>query len=185
MPFRAPAEFTASRRACVAALGAGAFAPAVWGSPGAAPVPDGARLPDVRMNGLNGPDRLLSTYFGRPLLINVWASWCGPCRQETASLERLAWLPTDVPFAVIGISTDDHRERALSWLAASRATISHFLDHRLKLETLLGASRLPLTVLVDAGGRVLARHYGAKEWDAPPLRAMVRRSFLEARGKRS
>jgi thiol-disulfide isomerase/thioredoxin len=135
------------------------------------------------MKGLNGPDRNLSAYFERPLLINVWASWCGPCREEAASLERLAWLPTDVPFAVIGISTDDHRERALGWLAASRATISHYIDHQLQLETVLGASRLPLTVLVEAGGRVLSRHYGAKEWDAPPVRAMVQRTFLEARGR--
>lgn len=166
----------------MAALCAAMLPLAAWGGTGAGPVPEGTRLPDVRMSGLNGPDRLLSTYFGQPLLINVWASWCGPCRQETASLERLAWLPTDVPFAVIGISTDDYRERALRWLAASRASISHFIDRQLQLETMLGASRLPLTVLVDARGRVLSRHYGAKEWDAAPVRAMVRRTFLEARG---
>ena len=182
MRYAPPASIDARRRAGLAALCATALAPAAWSGTGTGPVAVGARLPDVRMSGLNGPDRQLSTYFGQPLLINVWAGWCGPCRQETASLERLAWLPTDVPFAVIGISTDDHRERAVGWLAASRATISHFIDRLLQLETMLGASRLPLTVLVDARGRVLTRHYGAKEWDAPPVRAMVRRTFLEARG---
>ena len=43
------------------------------------------------MAGLNGPQRSLSSYRGRPLIVNVWASWCGPCRAESASLERLSW----------------------------------------------------------------------------------------------
>ncbi|MDH4060150.1 MAG: TlpA family protein disulfide reductase, partial [Aquincola sp.] len=133
---------------------AGAMLPRAASAAGT-PVPIGEVLPDVVMTGLNGPDRRLSTYRGRPLLINVWASWCGPCRQETASLERLAWQASPVPFTVVGVSTDDYRDRALRWLAASNATINHYIDRRLELETMLGASQLPLTVLVDADGRVL------------------------------
>lgn len=143
----------------------------------AAPVAVGHALPDVLMTGLNGPSRRLSSYRGRPLIINVWASWCGPCRAETASLERLAWLPTQEPFAIIGISTDDHRERALRWLQASRATLSHFIDHDVQLETLLGARQIPLTVLVDAQGRVVQRVYGARAWDSAESQALVRRAF--------
>jgi thiol-disulfide isomerase/thioredoxin len=141
----------------------------------------GEALPDVMMAGLNGPDRSLSAYRGRPLLINVWASWCAPCREEAASLERLAWQPAAVQFTVIGISTDDYRERALRWLAASNATISHYLDHDLQLEKLLGASQLPLTVFVDSDGRVLARIYGAKQWDGPAARGLIDKTFSKPR----
>ena len=70
-------------------------------------------LPDVVMAGLNGPHKPLSSYRGRPLIINVWASWCGPCRKEAASLERLAWSEAGSRYTVIGISTDDDRNAAL------------------------------------------------------------------------
>lgn len=140
-------------------------------------VPIGAPLREAVMNGLNGPPRRLSEFRGKPLVINVWASWCGPCRAETASLERLAWRDESRHFAIIGISTDDYRDRAQSWLRQSNATISHYIDRQLELETMLGASRLPLTVFVDANGRVLARVYGAKEWDGPEAMAFVRRTF--------
>jgi thiol-disulfide isomerase/thioredoxin len=140
-------------------------------------VPVGARLREATLDGLNGPVRKLSAFRGRPLIVNVWASWCGPCRAETASLERLAWREDAARYAIIGISTDDYRDRAQAWLRASNATISHYIDHRLELENMLGANRLPLTVFVDADGRVLARVYGAKEWDGPEARQFIERTF--------
>jgi len=126
----------------------------------------GETLPEATMQGLNGPPRQLSDFRGRPLIINVWASWCGPCRAEMASLERLAWLDEFGYLTVIGVSTDDYSERAEALLKASNATISHFIDSRLRIEHMLGASRLPLTVLIDADGRVIEKVFGAREWDS-------------------
>ena len=142
----------------------------------------GERLADVELRGLNGPSRRLGQYFGRPLIINVWASWCGPCREETASLERLAWREGSGRFTVIGISTDDRIDDAQGWLRRSNATISHFIDQHLQLETLLGASRLPLTVLVGADARVLARVYGSRDWDSAPQRAFIASVFASRPG---
>src|SRR5579862_4563329 len=79
-------------------------------------VPVGERLPDAVLEGLNRPPRRLIEFRGRPLLINVWASWCGPCGAEMASLERLAWNDERGDFAIIGISTDDDAEQARAWL---------------------------------------------------------------------
>jgi thiol-disulfide isomerase/thioredoxin len=143
-------------------------------------VPIGQLLGDAPLQPLNGPPRRLADYRGRPLLINVWASWCAPCRQEMASLERLAWLDAARGFDILGISTDDDADAARGWLRSSNATLSHFIDSRLRLETLLGASRLPLTVLVAADGRVLARFYGAREWDSPESLALVAATFARA-----
>jgi len=120
-------------------------------------VPTGGVLREATLQGLNGPPRRLAEYRGRPLLINVWASWCGPCIQEMASLERLAWREDRLPFSVIGISTDDYPEKALAFLNRSNATIRHFIDHDLQMENMLGASTIPLTVLVDANGRCSTR----------------------------
>ncbi len=132
------------------------------------------------MAGLNGPPRSLSSYRGRPLIINVWASWCGPCRAEAASLERLAWSEAGSRYTVIGISTDDYREEALKWLRHSNATVSHYIDSRLTLEHMLGASTIPLTVLVDASGRVVARFRGAREWDSVESIRVIERAFAGA-----
>jgi thiol-disulfide isomerase/thioredoxin len=138
-------------------------------------VPIGANLRDATLKGLNGPPRLLSTFRGRPLLINVWASWCGPCQQEMASLERLAWQ--EPYFSIIGISTDDYADKAEKLLKGTNATISHFIDHDLELENMLGASELPLTVLVDSNGRVLQKIYGARQWDRPDAVRLIEETF--------
>jgi thiol-disulfide isomerase/thioredoxin len=149
--------------------------PSLAGTPGEVPV--GQVLRDATMQGLNSPPRKLSTLRGKPLIINIWASWCGPCRAESASLERLAWGPMGARFNIIGISTDDYADRAKAWLARSNATISHYIDRQLELETMLGARQLPLTILVGADGRVLEKVYGAKEWDGPAARAFIEKTF--------
>ena len=148
----------------------------------AGPQPDGEigigqALPDARLRGLNGPSRTLADYRGQALVINVWASWCGPCRQEMASLERLAWREQVPPLRIIGISTDDDPRQALALLARTNATISHFIDEQLLWEHLLGASTLPLTVLVDAQGHVRDKVHGAQEWDGPQALARIARAL--------
>ncbi len=152
-----------------------AIQPSLAKTPGEVEV--GETLREASMQGLNGPARKLSEFRGRPLIINVWASWCGPCREEMASLERLAWRDDAARYTVIGISTDDYPEAAKAFLKRSNATISHFIDSKLLLENMLGASRLPLTVLVDANGRVLEKVYGAKEWDGPQALGLIDKAF--------
>jgi thiol-disulfide isomerase/thioredoxin len=127
----------------------------------------GGELRDASMQGISTASRRLSDFRGKPLVINVWASWCGPCRQEMGSLERLSRRFGGKQLNVIGISTDDYRDRAQAFVKQFNITFSNFIDHELFLENMLGADRLPLTLLVDAQGRVLAKHYGAKEWDSP------------------
>ena len=143
-------------------------------------VPVGGVLPDANLAGLNGPARALAAFRGRPLIINVWASWCGPCRQEMESLERLAWRDRNQYFAIIGISTDDYPAPARAVLEATHATLSQFIDTGLQMETMLGATRLPLTVLVGPDGRVLQRIYGAREWDSEDSRQLIDAAFGRA-----
>jgi thiol-disulfide isomerase/thioredoxin len=156
---------------CLAIANTGAIAAT------SAEVPIGGILRDAPLQGLNGPPRKLSEFRGRPLIINVWASWCGPCREEMASLERLAWRDGEQYFSIIGISTDDYADRARGLLKNANATISHFIDTGLQMENMLGASRLPLTVLVDADGRVLEKIYGARQWDAADALRLIDDTF--------
>lgn len=139
-------------------------APAHAKTPGEVDV--GSALRDLPMQGLNGPSKKVLDFKGKPLIINVWASWCGPCRAEMGSLDRLA-KRYGKQFTVIGISTDDYPENAKSFLQKSGTAFPMFIDDKpWPLENMLGANRLPLTVLVDADGKVLGKYYGAHEWDS-------------------
>ena len=155
---------------------------AVWalpiafaGTPGEVEV--GGVLREATMQGLNGHARKLSEFRGKPLLINVWASWCGPCRAEMKSLEQLASLKWAARFNVIGISTDDDPDQAKAQLKRTSSTISQFIDSQRIMENMLGASHLPVTVLVDKNGRVVRRMYGAMQWDSPEALGIIGAAF--------
>jgi thiol-disulfide isomerase/thioredoxin len=156
---------------CLCVAPPGAFA----ATPGEVAV--GARLREADLQGLSGKSAKLSDFRGKPLIINVWASWCGPCRQEMASLDRLARRYGGRHFNVIGISTDDYSDRAKAFLQQANTVFPHFIDNRLFMENMLGADRLPLTLLIDADGRVLHKVYGAREWDGAEAVEAISQAF--------
>ena len=129
-------------------------------------VKKGDYLREHKMDSLNGEDKKLSEFKGKPLIINVWASWCGPCRAEMGSLERLAKRFNGKEFNVIGISTDDYHHKAAAFIEQTGITFENYLDSKLVLENMLGANTIPLTILVDDNGRVLEKVRGAREWDS-------------------
>ncbi len=140
-------------------------------------IPVGSLLREATMDGLDGNSRKLSEYKGKPLLINVWASWCGPCRAEMGSLQRLATKFNGKEFNIIGISTDDYRDDALQAIKMSKIEFENFIDHKLVLEKMLGAKTIPLTILVDAEGRILKKVNGAREWDSAEMISDIKQEF--------
>lgn len=145
------------------------------GTPGEVLV--GGQLRDAKMFSVSGPPRMLSSYRGKPLLINVWASWCGPCRAEMSSLQRLSQIDLKKQFTVIGISTDDDAIAASEYVSKSRLSFENFVDHNLLLENMLGANTIPLTLLVDANGRVLAKIRGSHDWVSPASIGLVEQTL--------
>jgi thiol-disulfide isomerase/thioredoxin len=145
----------------VSAISATAFA----STPGEVEI--GGYLREAKLRGFDGKMKRFSDFQGKPLIINVWASWCGPCRAEMGSLNRLAQRYGGKQFNVIGISTDDNGNAAAAFIRQSKISFENFLDSKLFLENMLGADTIPLTVLVDAHGRVLEKARGAYEWDSP------------------
>lgn len=137
----------------------------------------GSVLREAHLNGLSGPDASLSSYRGKPLIINVWASWCGPCRDEMGSIDELARRYGGKQFNVIGISTDDDRNQAAAFLKDSNTTFANYIDDHLIMETMLGANRIPLTILVGADGKVLEKVNGAHDWMSPELLDLIQDTF--------
>ncbi|OGT00616.1 MAG: thiol-disulfide isomerase [Gallionellales bacterium RIFCSPLOWO2_12_FULL_59_22] len=153
--------------ACLLGISATAFA----STPGEVEI--GGYLREATLRGFSGSTKKFSDFKGKPLIINVWASWCGPCRAEMGSLNRLARRYGGKQFNVIGISTDDNGSAAAAFIRKSGVTFENFLDSKLFLENMLGADTIPLTVLVDANGRVLEKVRGSYEWDSPEIIAAI------------
>ena len=140
-------------------------------------IPVGALLPEAQLNGLVGSPGKLSSFRGKPLLINVWASWCGPCRDEMGSIERLSRRYGGKAFNIVGISTDDDYAAAAKFVKVSGVSFPNYIDRNLVLENMLGANRLPLTVLVDAEGRVIKKISGSRAWDSPEAINLITQAF--------
>ena len=153
----------------------GIITPAFASTPGEVMV--GSYLREAALHGLIGKLRKFSEYRGKPLIINVWASWCGPCREEMGSLDRLSRLYGGKKFQVIGISTDDDANAAADYIKQAGVSFETFIDSNVLLENMLGANTIPLTLLVDSHGRVLRKIRGSHEWDSPDYLAFIGETF--------
>lgn len=140
-------------------------------------VAEGGVLRDAILYGFAGDFRRLSELHGKPLIINVWASWCGPCREEMSSLDRLAKKYAGKQFNIIGITTDDDADAALRFMLQAGVQFANYHDHELTWENMLGANRIPLTLLIDARGRVLKKIRGSRQWDSAESTQFIAKTF--------
>lgn len=129
-------------------------------------VDEGGVLREAPLYGFSGDYRKLSELRGQPLIINVWANWCGPCRAEMGSLERLSRRFGGKQFNISGVSTDDHADAAAAFLRQSKVTFDNYRDRNLLLESMAGADTIPLIVLVDAQDRVVRKVRGPRNGTA-------------------
>lgn len=126
----------------------------------------GSFLPDVVLNTLAGvPAASTRELLGRPLVINIWATWCRPCREEMPSLERLSQRISAQGVRVIGITLDDDRNLATEFLHARGLTFPVYgAGDSIQFQSMMGVKSLPETLLVRADGTVAARVSGARDW---------------------
>lgn len=157
---------------------AAAPAPAPAESPHAAPAADGAapllpwrpaRPPRLDATDLAGQRRSLADFAGRPLLVNVWATWCGPCRVEMPSLNALAERLQAQGLHFVALNHGEMPERVRRFLAEVPLHATVLLDRSQTLLKAWGGGALPATFLFDAAGtpRLWAR--GERDWAAPAV----------------
>lgn len=117
-------------------------------------------LPALRLPCLaGGPDVSLAALGTRPVLVNLWASWCAPCREEMPLIED-AYARSGDRIGFLGVNTEDPPSAAASLLADLDVTFAHVVDQEGRLLTELGLPGLPVTLAVASDGRVIDRQVG-------------------------
>jgi thiol-disulfide isomerase/thioredoxin len=123
---------------------------------------DAPAMPAYAAKNLDGTAFTLSDRREKVVLLNVWATWCGPCRYEIPELQALHDKYAPRGFEVIGASVDDADPQVVKDFAGERRmTYPIVLDPEGKIATILDASVLPTTVLIDRGGRIVWKKIGA------------------------
>lgn len=173
----------------VAALAAGAVLRGLLDGPGSAAIgqkrfvlhAQPKQTPPVSFVDSNGAPMQLDHLRGKVLLLNIWATWCAPCREEMPSLDRLQAKLGGPDFEVVALSIDNDA-KGLAQVKAfySQVGIRHlriFQDPTASAGFNLGTAGVPTTLLIDRQGRELGRLTGAAEWDSEDAIKLVRRTI--------
>jgi thiol-disulfide isomerase/thioredoxin len=126
-------------------------------------------LPDVSFVDATGARRHLADFRGKLVLVNLWATWCGPCRKELPALDRLQAKLGGSRFEVVALSIDRAGlPKVGSFLRDLGITkLAIYVDRTGEAARLLGAAGLPTTLLVDRTGEEIGRLAGEASWDGP------------------
>ena len=130
---------------------------------GAALPAAGTRAPDFALNSNSGRNLRLSELRGEVVLINFWATWCGPCRQEMPQLGRLYAQYRAAGFTLLGINIDDNRANAEAMVKKLGVHFPTLFDSDKRVARLYDVDAMPATLLIDRDGRVRYVHRGYRD----------------------
>ena len=145
-----------------AALISASMAIFLAGSADAASIAPGAPAPAFQLHSSASTDVSLSDLKGQVVLINFWASWCGPCRQEMPVLEQLYKKYKSAGFTLIGVNVEPKSADAEGFLKSTPVSFPVLFDPESKVSRLYEVTGMPSTVIVDRAGKVRYIHHGYK-----------------------
>ena len=140
----------------------------VFGTTASAQVEEGVDAPNFTLKNLEGKEVSLSDFRGKHVLVNFWATWCGPCKIEMPSLEALYQRFKNKNFVMLAISNDMFGATIVKpFVKANKISFPVLLDQRLKASNAFGVVSLPATFMIDPKGKILGALYGAEDWATP------------------
>ena len=137
--------------------------------------PQPAALPDIRFLNGSGAEVSLASFRGKVVLLNVWATWCAPCREEMPALDRLQAALGSDSFQVVALAVDKSGvDGARKFLADIKTEkLEPFADPTAKVGTQLKVIGMPTSILIDAEGREIGRLIGPAHWDSPEAKRLI------------
>ncbi len=135
---------------------------------------DPQMAPDFSLMDMDGEKHQLSDYKGKTLIVNFWATWCPPCREEMPSMER-AWNKIkNENIVMLAINVGEDEDTIFTFLGDYPATFSILLDESGTLIEQWPVKGLPTTFIVSPEGKLVYRAIGGREWDDDTLLDQVR-----------
>ncbi|WP_114227399.1 MULTISPECIES: TlpA family protein disulfide reductase [Sphingomonas] len=132
----------------------------------------GQPAPDVGFVNGDGEDASLAGFSGKPLLMNLWATWCAPCIKELPTLDKLAATP-GAP-QVLALSQDMQPQSTVAaFLDEKKIGLDSYQDKEMAMSSALGVQTLPTTVLYSSEGKEIWRYTGEMDWTSPQARQLL------------
>ena len=135
--------------------------------------------PNFTLKSMSGKNLKLSEMTGNVVLINFWASWCGPCREEMPLLNALHKKYAPLGFTVLGINVEEQLDGARGFLSNVPVDFPILLDNKNKVSKQYKVIAMPTTVVVDRDGNMRYLHEGYKPGDEKKYRQMVKKLVRE------
>jgi peroxiredoxin len=128
---------------------------------------------DFTVSLLGGETLKLRAQRGKPVLVNFWATWCGPCREEMPAMERLYLKHRARGFVLLAVSVDSDATLVKPFLDKLKLTFPVTLDTKMDLANVYGVRALPASFLIDRNGYLTALALGPRPWDNRAAHALV------------
>ena len=132
---------------------------------GLQPLKEGTEIVDFELQDLSGATRRLSDFRGKVVFLNFWATWCGPCRFEMPSMEKLYRRLKDEGLEILAVNLQEDRSSVEQFVDEYGLSFPVLLDTTGRIGATYGARSIPTTYIVDREGFVIAGTIGTREWD--------------------
>jgi len=120
------------------------------------------KAPNFTLKSRSGKNIKLSELRGQVVMLNFWASWCGPCRKEMPILEQIHKKYKRLGFTLLGVNVEENTRDAINYLKDVKVTFPILFDNRQKTSKLYNVSAMPTTVIIDRNGNKRFIHKGYK-----------------------
>jgi len=137
----------------------------------------GGATPALELTDASGALHRLADYRGKAVLVNFWATWCGPCREEMPSIEALRLSLEGKPFVVLAVNVGESGRVARNFADKLMLDFPLLLDRDTRTAKAWGARVLPASFVLDPQGHIRYSYYGDLDWSAPEVRGKIEALF--------
>lgn len=137
-------------------------------------LPAGSTAVPFELKALDGKVVKLSELAGKVVLVNFWATWCGPCKEEMPSLARLQQQLDPAQFVLLTVTTDLHRQGIAQFLSRLGVSLPVLFDDDQDVSRSFMVRGLPTTIVIARDGMLVGRAVGPRAWDSPEALAVMR-----------